>query len=189
MLALLGGLGGVVVAQSEESDAAAFPTGAFMPVVDSYLLLEFDEDGTERAQDVEGRWVVHLVYATRGDLHTEMTHDSVIDPKMPVTYHGDFDGEHLSMELWGDDLLWHRNFVYADNTWTPVEDPRQVLFAYADFAPGDRVVTARGFAPAAETEPEAFTHDRQVELSRSIAAVPMSKGQPITPDMVEPPAE
>ena len=46
ILVLLGGLGGAVVAQSEESDAMAFPTGTLVANEVLYIWVEFNEDGT-----------------------------------------------------------------------------------------------------------------------------------------------
>jgi hypothetical protein len=184
MLVLLGGLGGTAVAQDDESDAMAFPTGSLLSVENPHLLLVFDEDGTGLSHDGKGGWEVRFTYATIGDLYTEMTH-SAFERQVPATYYWDFDGEHLTMELWGEDPLWHRNFMYADNTWTPVEDPRIVMVANTDIAAGERLIgdVEEGFAPASEG---ALTIR---DVVGKVAAVPISKGQPITPDMVEPPAE
>ena len=45
---LLGGLGSAIVAQSEESDALAFPTGTFEATDGHYESVEFTPDGTCR---------------------------------------------------------------------------------------------------------------------------------------------
>jgi len=185
ILALLAGLSGAVVAQSEESEPMAFPTGTLVAVENNYLLLEFHEDGTGFGQDVNIGGTVSFTYATNGDLYTEMTNNA--GRQVPATYYWDFDGEHLTMELWGEDLIEHRNFMYADNTWMPVEDPVLVVVADRDLEVGEPVWVNRGFVLAAEAGPDAYTS--LIDVVGYVAAVPISKGQPITPDLLEPVAE
>ena len=149
------------------------------------LLLEFNEDGTGLVH-AEGI-VMPIIYATVGDLYTEMMFDYPTSPLVPATYYWDFDGEHLTMELWGVDYQSHRNFMYADNTWTPIEDPQAVVVAATDFDAGDAIsygLTTQGYVPAAAVPPDAYTSDRDVR--NRVAAVPISKGQPVTPDMLAP---
>lgn len=183
ILALLAGMGGVVAAQSGESDAQAFPTGALVSVENNYLLLEFYEDGTGFGRDALFGDSVSFAWATNGDLYSEMTNDA--GRQVPATYYWDFDGELLTMDLWGEDLIEHRNFMYADNTWVPVDDPVLVVVAGRDIEGGDPVVPAlMGFVSAAEAGPDVFTAMRDVV--GYVAVVPISEGQPITPDLLEP---
>jgi len=186
IVVLLGGLGGAVMAQSEESDAMAFPTGTLVAVETPDHAVEFNEDGTGRWFSYGEGWEVPDTYAVNGDFYTEMAFDDLDGRQVPATYYWDFDGEHLSFELWGEDLRPHRNSVMTGNTWRLVLDPREVLVAARDRAPGEFVGTYKSIAPAAETDPEAFTHDGMSELVGHVAAVPVSKGEVITPDMVEP---
>jgi flagella basal body P-ring formation protein FlgA len=103
-----------------------------------------------------------------------------------VTYYWDFDGEHLTFELWGEDLRPHRKESYAQ-TYQRVEDPRVVVVAAADFPAGRRInihAAKLGLVAAAELGPDAFT-DRE-DVGGRVAAVPIAKGQAITPDVLEP---
>lgn len=187
ILVLLGGLG--VAAQSGESDRVAFPTGTFIATDGHHEAVEFNTDGTCRWFSPRDRWSMACTYASNGNLFTEMTFDYPSGPQVPATYYWDHDGERLSFELWGEDMRPSRLASYADHTYSLVESPREALLATADFAPGDRVVTIRSLAPAAEIGPAAFGYDDLYEVSRTVAAVPILKGQPIAPDMVEMPAE
>ena len=121
-------LGGAVTAQSEESEALVFPTGTFVSVENPSLGLEFNEDGTGLVFAVES-WEVVTRYGVSGDLWTEMTSEypgSEFDgSQTPATYYWDFDGEHLTFELWGEDLRPHRISVYQDNTWAPMVPPTE----------------------------------------------------------------
>jgi len=185
ILALLGGLPVGVVAQSEGSEAMAFPTGTFVAKENRGLTVAFNEDGTCRWRHARETWVVPCTYGVNGNLYTEMTFDYPGGVQTPATYYWDFDGEHLTFELWGEDLRPHRQWGYADHTHILVEDPRIVMVAYTDIAAGERLIggVEQGFAPASDG---ALTIR---DVVGKVAAVPISKGQPITPDMVEPPAE
>jgi flagella basal body P-ring formation protein FlgA len=61
------------------------------------------------------------------------------------------------------------------------------VVAPRDIEAGERVPAMRVFAPAAELSTDVFTATQDV-VDR-IAAVPIGKGQPIVPDMLEPAAE
>ena len=186
---LAGGLSSAVVAQ-DDAEATAFPTGSLVSVENNYLLLVWNEDGTGEAHDVFEGYFVPIIYATHGDLYTEMKHEAAGERQVPATYYWDFDGEHLTMELWGEDPLAHRNTMYADQTWTPIEDPQAIMVAAIDIGEGASIAEwqmQQGFVPAAEVGPDTLTVTS--EVVGAVAAVPIAKGQPVTPDMLVPPAE
>jgi hypothetical protein len=187
ILALLGGLGSITLAQSEDSDPMAFPTGTFVSVEDGDLILEFNEYGTGRRDDRDLHLEIGYTYATNGDLYTEMTFDYAFGPHVPATYYWDFDGEHLTFELWGEDLEEHRHFMYADNTWTLVEDPVEVVVAIQDIPAGYAVFARPRIVPADQVVPDALTSVEDV--LGNLAAVDIAAGQLITPDLLKPPAE
>ena len=183
--ALVGGAVGAVTAESEESEAMVFPTGMLVSVESNDMLLEFNEDGTGLVH-AEGL-VMPIIYATVGDLYTEMMFDHPTDPKVPATYYWDFDGDHLTTELWGVDYQPHRNFMYAENTLTPIDDPVAVVVAKRDIPAGEPVYarwTTLGFVAAAEASADALTHGPDV--SGAVATVDIAKGQAITPDLLVP---
>lgn len=183
-LMLLGGLSGAVLAQSEGSDAGAFPTGTFVSLENPDHTHEFNEDGTGRAF-VVNEWEVHINYGVHRDLWTEMTFEypgSEADgSQTPATYYWDWDGEHLTFELWGEDLRPHRNFVLSQNIWVPVLDPRVVYVARNDQSPGKMVAAHQRIVPGAEAA-DAITD--LSDLRGRTTAVAIHRGQPITPDML-----
>ena len=83
-----------------------------------------------------------------------------------------------------------RKAVMDDSTWTFVRDPRMVVVAASDISAGDTVyadASSLRVLPATEVGPGTFTDRRDV--SGHIAAVDIVEGQPLTPDLMEPPAE
>lgn len=83
-----------------------------------------------------------------------------------------------------------RKAVMEDSTWTIVHDFRVVAVAARDIPAGATVyanASALRVLPATEVSPGAFTDRRDV--SGHIAAVDIVAGQPLTPDLMEPPAE
>ena len=90
-------------------ETSDFPTGTFY-APDGVEGIEFNEDGTCRNfHDVDG-WELHCKYAVNGDLYTEMWFDWPEGPKFPATYFWEYDGTHLTFELWGQD---DNEFRYA----------------------------------------------------------------------------
>lgn len=171
--------------------ATDFPTGTFVSVQKPSYALQFDEDGSGRAL-ISDRWDVPMTYAVTGDLFSEMTfsYGPTGDPRVPATYYWDWDGERLTFELWGEELRPTRYSTYTENTWRLVEHPRFVVVAVSDIGAGDKIFgrfAQLGAVPAAEVGVDAFTDPGDV--AGSFAAVPISKGQPFTPDMLEPPTE
>jgi len=181
ILALLGGSGGVVVAQ--ESEEVAFPTGTFVSVENPSWRYDWYADGTGsgRSYDVRASW--SFTYATNGDLYTEMTHDYLGNRQVPATYHWAYDGEQLTFELWGEDLVGWRNTRYS-LTWRWVEDPREVLVAAQDIPAGYAVLVKPIVVSAAEVGPDALTD--VAEALEYVTAVDVHAGQLITADLVEP---
>lgn len=174
-----------------------FPTGTFVAVESPYKALEFNEDGTGRAEYLPGVLpgeVMPFTYGVRDDLYSEMTNSpGSPGPVVPMTYYWDFDGEHLTFEVWGEDLRPHRAEDYS-NTFRFIEDPRIVVVAKKDFAAGDEVRyhgTGLGMADAAEVGPDTYTEldDVGADVGGRVATVPISRGQPITSDMLGPASE
>jgi len=187
-LALFGVSAGAVGAQSEPVAENEFPTGTFVADfahADRYL--EFTTDGTCRWVALDGFWERPCTYATNGDLFTEMTFEWPDGPQVPATYYWDWDGERLSFELWGDDLQPSRYGAYAGHPLRLVEDGRVVYAATSRIAPGTLVAATRRFLPADELPPDAI--EDLSEFRGRAAAVAIERGQPITPDMLEPASE
>jgi hypothetical protein len=168
----------------------AFPTGTFVSVEDLDRWIEFHDDGSGRTRETDVGTDVGFTYAAQGNLWTEMTHDPTAGRLVPATYFWDFDGERLTFELWGEDLEPFRKAVMDDSTWTFVPDPRVVVVAARNIPAGETVyanASSLRVLPAAEVGPGAFSDRR--EVSGHIAAVDIVAGQPLTADLMEPPAE
>jgi hypothetical protein len=187
MLALLGGPGGSVTAQDEsepEPEPMAFPTGSFVSVENPDMLLEFQEDGTGVSHNLSPAWYHHTTYAVDGDVYTWLSADWDWEPHGQVTYAWDYDGERLTFEPMSEDPERWRRWVYTANTYVPVEDPRIVMVAATDIGVGEPVYARRAFVASAVAGPDAFTRLHEL-IGPPVAAVPISEGQPITPDMLE----
>ena len=61
-------------------------------------------------------------YATSGDCYTELTHDDPDLPQVPVTYFWTYDGQKLTFELWGEDVIEQRMSIYDGQTYTKVNE-------------------------------------------------------------------
>ena len=126
-----------------QAPATDFPTGTFVSVGRPHKAFEFHEGGSGRDFLVPGNvlaWEVPFTYGVNGNLYSVMAarSSSTEGPYVPVTYYWDFDGEHLTFELWGEDLRPHRKESYAQ-TYQRVEDPRDVVVAAADFPAGRKI--------------------------------------------------
>jgi len=97
ILALLGGLEGMVAAQ-EESEPMAFPTGSFVSVENPDMMLEFHEDGTGVSQNRSPFWYHHFTYAVDGDVYTWLSADWDWEPCGQTTRSWVFEGEWLTFE-------------------------------------------------------------------------------------------
>jgi hypothetical protein len=193
ILALLGGLGGAVVAQDSEmtpmpDDGTTFPTGTFVAAEWSDRFLEFNEDGTCRWTAAWGdRAVTDCIYAVDADLYTEVSHEwPGYEEQVPATYHWDYDGEYLTFELRGEESMAHRQALYEEQPYRHVPNPRLVVMAGYDIAAGTELLaghTELRVVPGDETPADALT-DRDLATG-SVAAVAILKGQPITPDLLE----
>jgi len=198
ILALTVGTTGVAVAQAEATEDAvpaavtepphAFPTGYFVSVETGpvgMVMLEFHEDGTAITHRLGSEdSATPFTYAVDGDVYTHIASEYGDQP----TYRWDYDGERLAFELIGEESCSVRKARYT-NTFRSVEDPRVVVIAAGDYETGDTIYFAMLSAvPAAEAGPDAYTNAR--ELTGRVAAVPIARGTPITPDLLEPlPAE
>jgi len=193
ILALLGGLGGAVVAQESDmtpmpDDGTVFPTGTFVAAEWSDRFVEFNEDGTCRWTGAWGdRAVTDCIYAVDGDLYTEVSHEwPGHEEQVPATYHWDYDGEYLTFELRGEESMPHRQALYEEQPYRHVPNPRLIVMAGYDIAAGTELLaghTELRIVPGDETPADALT-DRDLATG-SVAAVAISKGQPITPDLLE----
>ena len=189
IVVLLGGLGGAVAGQSTEGDANEFPTGTFLAADNRNLVAEFSQDGTGRGYSFSGRWEVPIIYAVHGDVFTEMAFDYSDGPQVPATYYWDYDGEFLTFRVWGEDMRPDRASTYS-HAFRLVPDPIEVLVAAVEIPAGEQVYSTwaeLGIVPAAEAGPDAYTD--VFDVMGRIAAVAISEGQPIAPDMLEPPTE
>lgn len=201
ILALAVGTTGVAVAQAEAPENAAaatagepppssFPTGCFVDVDNGRWMLEFDEDGTAETSVVFGHdW--RFTYAVDGDTFTWLGSEysnlgggaDVAGESRDATYRWDYDGEQLAFESIGEDAADQRK-TRMSYAYRPIEDPQVVMVATIDLDAGDPIRAWEAFVPAAEVGPDAYTS--KVEYLGHVAAVPIAKGQPITPDLVAP---
>jgi hypothetical protein len=102
-------------------EGTEFPTGCFVHE-DGRRAFEFDEDSTWRYYEGSLSLVaVYGKYATNGNLYTEMTHSSSGDRSIPVTYYWAYDGERLTFQLYGEDVLSHRRTCYDIQTFIKSE--------------------------------------------------------------------
>ena len=187
-----GGLAGPAgVSAPEQTDEAAFPTGIFVSTVRPDRWIELHEDGVGRTVQAGDLIEVKYTYATHGNLWTDMhTDDLYGERRVPATYFWDFDGEQLTFELWGEDVVAGRKAVMENSTWTLVPDGIVAVVAARDIPAGETVyanASTLHVLPATEVGPGAFTDRR--EVSGHIATVDIPAGQPLTPDLMEPPAE
>ena len=200
ILALAVGTTGAAVAQAEATEdtvgetaiepPSSFPTGHFVSVDNARYRLQLDEGGTSEWSDVLGNgW--YWTYAVDNDVVTWSTapFHSLSEPAGgprefdDATYRWDYDGERLAFELIGEDAADRREALLA-RTFRAIEDPQVVMVATFDLDTGDPIRAWEAFVPAAEVGPDAYTS--KVEYLGHVAAVPIAKGQPITPDLVEP---
>ncbi len=187
-----GGIGGPAgPPAAEQADDPVFPTGSFVSTVSDDRWLEFNEDGTGRMVEADDFYEVAMTYAAHGNLWTEMMIDDMVsDQWVPATYFWDFDGEHLTFEMATEDLVALRKSVMDKSTWTLVPDPIVVVVAARDIPAGETVRANAGalrVLPATDVGPDAFTERRDV--SGHVAVVDITAGQPLTLDLMEPPAE
>ena len=186
---LFGGLGGTITAQ-DPSEPVAFPTGSFVSVENPDMLLEFHEDGTLVSHNLSPAWYHHNTYAVDGDVFRWLSGDWDWEPYGQAAKTWAYDGERLTFERLDEDRAPHRDWVFAANTYVPVEDPRIALVAAWDVEVGERVYAERAFVAMAAAGPDAFTQLYDlIDIGPAVAAVPISEGQPITPSLLEPPAE
>ena len=193
ILALTVGTTGVAMAQAEATESAvpaavtesssgldAFPTGCFVSVdhpLPGRVMLEFHRDGTAMThQLVLDDAVTPFTYVVDGDVYTHIGDNQ-------GTYRWDYDGERLAFELVGEETCSIRKARYS-NTFRSIEDPRVVLVAARDLEVGDPIRAWLDFLPGAEVDPNASAN--LSDVSDRVAAVPISEGQPITPDLLEP---
>ena len=172
---------------TEESSSGmdAFPTGIFISVDTGRELFEFHGDGTGLTRDpvlTLGRFT----YAVDGDVYTAGTPPGALNPAEPDdygpgTYRWDYDGERLTFELIEDPS--DRRVTRLAKTFRQIEDPREVMVASRDLDVGDSVRAWLTFVDADEAGPDAYTS--KAEYVGHVAAVPIAKGQPITPDLLE----
>jgi len=199
ILVLAFSLGGIAAAQAEATDeplavsepaSPSFPTGHFVAVDNGRWMLEFQEDGNGETSDVADLgW--SFTYAVDGDIFTWLGSEysnlggggDLSGESRDATYRWDYDGEQLAFELIGEDAADQRK-MRMSYTYQPIEDPRKVMVATFDLDIGAPIRAWEAFVPAAEIGPDAYTS--KVEHLGHVAAVPISKGQPITPDVVAP---
>ncbi len=99
-------------------DKSNFPTGRFVREDNDKKVFEFDEDGTWRYYEYNlTAPLVSGKYGITGDLYTEMTHNYSPDRKIPATYTWTYDGQKLTFQLVGEDILSHRKTCYDGVTY------------------------------------------------------------------------
>ena len=187
-----GGFGGPAgLSAPEQTDDQVFPTGIFVSTVRPDRWIELHDDGIGRVVEADDMFEVDFTYATLGNLWTDMHTQTVTGERLaPGTYFWDFDGERLSFELWGEDVVAGRKAIMEDSTWSLVHDPTLVVVATRDIPVGEVVYANAGslrVLPATEVGPGAFTDPR--EVSGHIATVDITAGQPLSLDLMAPPAE
>lgn len=96
-----------------EIEQIQFPTGRFLLDSPTYYAIEFNKNGNWYGYETEGgSHTVSGKYATTGNLYQEMTHDYPDSPHVPATYYWNFDGQTLTFELWGDDVIQRRKDLF-----------------------------------------------------------------------------
>lgn len=99
-----------------------FPTGRFINE-NRLWTFNFNEDGTWSLFDTNLEEPVRSgKYATSGNWYTELTHDDLDLPQVPATYFWTYDGQKLSFELWGEDVIDQRMIKYDGQTYTKVDE-------------------------------------------------------------------
>ena len=207
VLALAVGTTGAAVVQADatedvgpaavsEPPAPSFPTGTFVSVETGRVMLEFLGDGRGRTHSATYDSITPITYVVDGDIYTALRGpwDSVlgvalVDEGLPsgwatATYRWDHDGERLAFELLGEDRSDRRKSLLGNHTFRSIDDPRVVMTASSDLDVGDPIRAWLAFVSAAEAGPDAYTS--KTEYLGSVAAVPISKGKPIAPDVVTP---
>jgi hypothetical protein len=101
-----------------------FPTGRFIEESLGVSMFEFDEEGKYRYYEAPDMTTpaVSGWYGISGVFSTEMTHDWPTDRKIPATYVWDYDGQTLTFELFGEDVIPHRKGVYGGSTYVRTEE-------------------------------------------------------------------
>jgi len=174
---------------SEQTQSLEFPTGTFVAAEWSDRFLEFNDDGTCRWTHPKDRQVRVCTYVVDGDLFTEATYEWEA-PKQypPATYRWEYDGEHLSFELVGDDASSWRRATYQEQPYRYVPDPRMAVIAAFDIEAGTTLLaghTELRVIPSAEAPVDTLAV--KDSATGATTTVVITKGQPITPDMLEPP--
>jgi|GEM_PF-2354849 len=175
------------------SDIDGFPTGKFVSVDTGRAMLEFHGDGTGTTHSAMLDTATPFTYAVDGDVYTALKGPWVtvlgvalaeVEQQCgPATYRWDHDGERLAFELIGEDTCERRKSLLQSNTFRAIEDPVEVMAATRDIEAGAPVWALLTFVPAAEAGPDAYTS--KAEYLGHVAAVPISEGQPITPDLLK----
>ena len=171
-----------MTAEESPSGVDTFPSGAFVSVENKHLMLEFGGDGTGVKHDLTGR-TTSFTYAVDDDIYTWLTSENGNGISGQPDYAWDYDGERLAFELLDEDPLAYRKWVYTENTYQRVDDPQVVVVAERDLDVGKHVRAKLGFVPVAEAGPDAYTS--LLDVPRTVAAVPISRGQVITPVLLE----
>ena len=179
------GIAGSQLLTPSPDDETAFPTGTFVAAEWSNRFVEFNQDGTCRWAHIQ-ETPMDCTYAVDGDLYTETSYESDdVKHYPPATYHWEYDGEYLTFELRGEDPHVWRRAIYQEQPYRHVPDPRLVVLAAFDIAAGTELLTGHmedRVVPGDQVPSDALT-DRDLVAS-SVAAVAITKGQPITPDLL-----
>lgn len=103
-------------------DEVEFPTGRFVNE-NGVWAFEFDEDGTWRFFDDDPEHPARSgKYVSSGNIYTEMTHDDPDYPQIPATYTWTYDGQKLTFDLWGEDVIKNRENIYNQQTYLRVDE-------------------------------------------------------------------
>ena len=108
MLAAAVGWLAIELTQPAEVDVSGdFPLGTLVGEDNPSHFFEFRADGTYTytENDYAGDIDVSGAFGINGDLYTEMTHDYLGLPMVPATYRWSFDGQRLTFELVGEDVI------------------------------------------------------------------------------------
>ena len=174
-----------VAPATEIQSTESFPTGLFVSTNLDDWFMRFNDDGTARVFIHGHNVFVDFEYTVEGDLMTEALDPD--DGEPGLTYRWDYDGEILSIDPLEEVSDTHpANRAGID--WRLVPDPVEVVVAAEEIEAGETVYSTWAvidIVPGAEAPPDAYLE--VADVMGRIATVPIAPGQPITPDMLEPP--
>ena len=173
---------------SPSTGTDGFPTGTFVTAEWGDRFGEFDDDGSCRWKWPKEGFLFECTYKIEGDLFTEASNEWESTRQWPpATYRWQFDGEYLTFESVGEDPNANRRATYTEQPFVYVADPRLVVVAAFDIEAGTELLaghTELRVRPGAEIPEDSLTDKDPATGATTVADI--SKGQAITPDLLEP---